>query len=302
MRGWEAILLAAALLLTAAPVASSQSTSATTFDWSTRADLGDAIVELTLELPEATECSIGWAMGGSVHPQGAPMAFSTLEGPEGTISSGAIRVYPSQSIHAGPVDTRPGIDVAGQATLLPPGQWGADSTTSGPMPAGTLTYTVGGYDLHATNQDPERLGYHSLGIHIACEGAVTVTGVQVGHELLTFSSDSMSGGAGAFVSLAAGVAVADSVEHTFTSPEVHSRVSWRQYPDHAQLGTLTRTTPEGQTTYDLDAQPTHEIQDVTGPGLHRYELTRAGLDFFSSLSGVVYGIGPAGSLDNVVAG
>lgn len=39
---------------------------------------------------------------------------------------------------------------------------------------------------------------------------------------------------------------------------------------------------------------------MTFDGLHSYDLTRVGLEFFSAVSGVAYGLGPVDSLDAVV--
>ncbi len=288
MRAWEALVLAVALLVTTAPAAAGQGT--TTEDWGTRQALGDTAVALTVDLSSPAECSFEVRMGGSVHPQGGPLSLMYLEHGTEVLGSGVTSVMPSYSAHLGPIDTRPGIDVAGQATLLPAGEWGSTSSVSGPMPAGTLVFTVGGLDLHSTGEEPGDLGYQALGVTVTCQAPFEVTATQASHELLTFNGQSMQDGAGAFASLVLGASVGDSVERSFTTSAVHSRVSWREYQDHAQVGQLDRTTPDGTTTYDLDATGSHRIRDTTGPGLHRYELDRVGLDFFSTLTGVVYGL------------
>ncbi|MBW3584258.1 MAG: hypothetical protein KY455_14300, partial [Euryarchaeota archaeon] len=213
-----------------------------------------------------------------------------------------VSVYASHQVHVGDVDTRGPKRVADTVTLFGEREWGASGSTSGPFPAGTYDFTVGGWDLHSTNEDPNRLGHHSLRYDVTCAAPITVGPVQASHEVFLFSPANMDGGVGAFESLVAHVSIGDSAEHTFTSSIVESHVRWKEYQDNGHLyGTVERTTPDGTVTYDLTDPAEVVIRDTTGPGLHRYVMDRVALDFFSTFSGVAYGLDPIASLDDLVA-
>lgn len=300
MRAWEAMLLAAALMIPAVP-AGAETTSTTTFEWSTREHLGDTVARIDLTLSEATDCTIFMSGGGSQAERGGPIMLFYIENETDTLSSSVVSVYRNPSVHVtDTVDNRRSIRVADTVTLFPTGTWGADVTVQGPLEAGSLSITFGGVDLHSITEDSTRPGYHAMAFDINCQAPFTVDGYAAGHEWLGFRSNTMEDGAGASVGFVAEAQVDEHVEHGFTSPEVVSHVSWREYQDGAHTGELVRTTPDGTRTIDLDVEPTGRIDDVTGPGLHSYDLTRIGLEFFSAVSGVAYGLGPVDSLDAVV--
>lgn len=304
MRGASLLVAVCLLFLTFASAPPAGAAESTSFAWSTREALGDTAARAIFTLPVETDCSFGWAMGGSQQEKGGGVLFFYIErtdqGEREVYGSSVVSAYASHQVHVGDVDSRGPINVADEVTLFPTGTWGGDGSTSGTFPAGTYDFSLGGIDLHSTNDDPEGLGYHSLGIDVSCDDPFTVGGFMASHELMLFSPANMDGGVGAFESLVAQVSIGDSAEKTFTAGQVESHVSWREYQDggHA-YGTVERTTPEGTTTYDLTEPADVRIRDTTGPGLHRYVMDRVALDFFSTFTGVAYGLDSIGSLDEI---
>ncbi len=274
------------------------------FSWSTTAALGDTAARVTVTLLEPSLCSWHSAMAGAQGVRGGTFLFESLANESAGRFSG-VRASSAKSTHAhvgDDVDARAPVRVAETVTLLPTGRWASQSWTNAtaPMAPDTYTWTLGGLGLAPTQTDPGRLGYWSLKVELTCDAPFTVDSFGGSHELMLWTAGSMRGGVGASESLVVGAEIGNHIERTFTTPVVQNELWFKRYNEVGQAGTLVRTTPDSTTTWDLLAETEVSLYDATGPGLHRYDLDRVALDFFSTLSGASYGIGPVGTLDELV--
>lgn len=310
MRGASALLLALLFVLPVATTATS-SQAASPDDlvmqvlWSTDQPLGDATVELTVELPDQVMCSFYSNAGGSTHERGAAFHWVDQIRDGKRVSGFAVASMRSQSVHVGDlVDTRGPIKVEGVATVFPLGAWGARSWANHTQPTqgGVVQLAVGGLDLRVTNEAANEPGGRSVALGITCDKPFAVVGWSAGRDVLSWNGQSMAGGVGAFVSLGANVNLAAREEADFDAALVRTVLSHRTYQAGAQQGELVWTNPDFTLVRPLDQDHRFSVVHETAGGLHTWELTQVAADFFSSLGAHQYGLDPYADLDAFVAG
>lgn len=275
----------------------------TSFSWATTAPLGDTAARVSLTLLEPSVCSWHFHAAGSQAPRGGPFMFESLANDtEGRISGVRVSSYKNTQVHVGDVvDSRAPVRIADQVTVFPTGTWAGQGWVNFTAPAmpDAYTFTVGGLGLAPTQQELGRLGSWSLKLEVSCDHAFDVDGVSGSHELMLWSGTNMQGGIGVFESLAVDVSTGDRVEREFTTPVVQNELWFKRYNEVGHMGTLTRTTPDGVTTWDLLDELEVQVYDATGPGMHRFDLDRVALDFFSTMGGASYGLADLASLDQL---
>lgn len=275
----------------------------TTFEWSTRAKLGDAGVRFTAV--GAASCELTYELSGyadSSEPLYLRGVWAAGEVAEGRISVG--QDIPSVRVHRGTVR------VVERGTSDRGGHWevrGKMSNFWGDGPGRTV-YTLAGRGLEAPRADDGVYTNDTINVSLSCNHPVEIKEVRAISDLRLFSYQTMRDGTGAYARRTAGAVWNGSVQYRVDAPS--GELVFQAGRANNGYGRVRAATPGGTETYvvqpyigEYDPLPftwphtPHRLP--AGPGDYRIRADYAGYTGLHGFYGGVLGLEPVPSLDEL---